>query len=134
MRSLQPFVVGATMDKGKRMNDSKEAKQFRKRLVKLRGLRDITQVELAQRAGMQPAAISQFESGTRTPAFDSLIKMADAMNITVDYLIGRNHKTISAGPSIDKLMRHAEQLTPYELDLLTNLAKILANKNKENKE
>ena len=118
------------------MNDSREAKQFRKRLVKIRGLRDLTQTELASRAGMMPAAISQFESGTRVPAFDSLVKMADALNITVDYLIGRNHKPIAAGPSVDKLMRHAEQLPTYELDMLTNLAKILANKNqqRENKE
>ena len=116
------------------MNDSKEAKQFRKRLVKLRELRDITQTELASRSGLQTAAISQFETGKRVPAFDSLVKMADAMNITIDYLIGRNHKTIAAGPAIDKLMRHAEQLTPYELDILTNLAKILANKKRENKE
>ena len=116
------------------MNDSREAKQFRERLVKLRVLREITQTELASISGMTTAAISQFENGTRVPAFDSIIKMADALNITVDYLIGRNYKPISAGPSIDKLMRHAEQLPTYELDMLTNLAKILANKNKGNKE
>ena len=109
----------------------KYAKRFQHRLPRLRELRDLNQVELADRAGMMPGAISQFESGTRAPSFESIVKLADALDISADYLMGRDCEPVSVGPTVDKLAKLAEQLPDRELDLLYELAKIFSKRNKE---
>ena len=115
----------------KKVRIDKYAKRFRYRLPKLRELRDLSQTELAERAGMMPAAVSQFEKGLRMPNFESIIKLADALDISSDYLIGRNYEPISVGPTVDKLTRLAEQLPDRELDLLYELSRIFSKRNKE---
>ena len=37
----------------------------------------------------QASAISHFETGTRKPSFDNLRRLADALDVTTDYLLGR---------------------------------------------
>ena len=49
----------------------------------------MTQTQLAKAAKLTPAAISQFESGARKPAFDTLSSLADALKVTTDYLLGK---------------------------------------------
>lgn len=46
--------------------------------------------KLAEKSGLTISAISQFESGTRDPSLDSLNKLADSLQISVDYLLGRD--------------------------------------------
>ena len=52
-------------------------------------LRKISQGKLAELTGFQPAAISHFETGTRKPSFDNLKRLADALEVTTDFLLGR---------------------------------------------
>ncbi len=51
--------------------------------------KNLNQTELAHKTSLQPSAISHFESGSRKPSFDNLIKLADALEVTTDYLLGR---------------------------------------------
>ena len=52
----------------------------------------LTQVELAAKTGLHPSAISHFESGHRTPSLKNLVKLADALDVTTDCLLGRRDK------------------------------------------
>ncbi len=52
-------------------------------------LRKISQGKLAKLTGFQPAAISHFETGARKPSFDNLKRLADALEVTTDFLLGR---------------------------------------------
>lgn len=61
----------------------------------------ISQTELAKRAGLQPPAISQYESGARTPSYEALIKLSNALETNVDYLISGASGTNSTFP-LDK--------------------------------
>ena len=61
------------------------------RIVKLRHEKQLTQREVAFRAGMSPTAVSFIETGTRD--IDSLSlgrakRLARALGVTVDYLCG----------------------------------------------
>ena len=49
----------------------------------------MSQADLADKTGLQPAAVSHFETGQRSPSFENLKKLADALSISVDYLLGR---------------------------------------------
>lgn len=52
-------------------------------------MRKLSQAELAAKAGLQPAAISHFETGARRPSFDNLQRLAAALDVSTDYLLGR---------------------------------------------
>lgn len=56
------------------------------------------QEDLAEFLNLDRAAISQYESGKRTPDAEKLSKIADFYNTTTDYLLGRttNPKSLSS--------------------------------------
>ena len=106
-------------------------KIFPSRLRATRELRNLKQSELAERSGLQAAAVSHFETGRRAPSFDNLRRLADALNVTTDFLIGRTNESMSSGPNIDKLFRSADELSEADLETLADLAEILSKKNKK---
>src|SRR5258705_3782374 len=56
--------------------------EFSERLRQAREYRGLTQGELAQKAGLQPSAVSHFETGVRKPSFDNLRLLADTLDVT----------------------------------------------------
>ena len=62
---------------------------FNERLKQERILRGYTQKQVADGIGVTYNAISQYESGTREPSIDLLIKLCDFLDTSADYLIGR---------------------------------------------
>ncbi len=65
--------------------------------------KNLNQTELARKTSLQPSAISHFEAGSRKPSFDNLIKLANALEVTTDYLLDRGAfptRTIIAGIEI----------------------------------
>ncbi|WP_391559642.1 helix-turn-helix domain-containing protein [Robertmurraya sp.] len=59
------------------------------RLVEQRKNKKLTQEELAKNIGITRSALSQYEIGRRQPDYDTLQKLADYFEVTVDYLLGR---------------------------------------------
>lgn len=53
-------------------------------IIDCRKLRGITQKELAQRAGMQQSTISRIESGEHNVQIDTLIRIAEALDMSLD--------------------------------------------------
>lgn len=104
---------------------------FEQRLRAARESRKMSQGELAEKAGFQPSAISHFETGSRSPSFDNLKRLADALTVTTDYLLGRVDQPTLSGPSVGKVFRHAENLTADDLQALENMAEALAKKNRK---
>ena len=100
-------------------------KQFSERLKSARLLRGWTQAQLAVRAEQPATSIAHFESGSRKPSFDSLRRLAPALEVTTDYLIGRTEDP-SISQSDDPLYRHASQLTGADRELAANFLEILA--------
>ncbi|PWI50197.1 helix-turn-helix domain-containing protein [Sulfoacidibacillus thermotolerans] len=63
---------------------------FYSRLVELRKERSLTQKQLAQAIGANERGIRFYEAGAKQPTMDSLIKLADFFNVSLDYLVGRS--------------------------------------------
>src|SRR5580698_3250955 len=101
---------------------------FQDRLRAARQLRNLSQSELAGKAGLQPSAVSHFETGRRAPSFDNLKALSDALQVTTDYLLGRVAKPNLTGPVANQLFRHAEKMSKSDLDTLTSFAEMLAKK------
>jgi transcriptional regulator with XRE-family HTH domain len=104
---------------------------FSKRLKEVRELRGMSQAELAKKAGLQPTAISHFETETRSPSFDNLKRLADALNVATDYLIGRSDDLKLAGPETDNLFRGLEKLSEADLGAIRLMKEALLARKKE---
>lgn len=112
---------------------STPSKIFSDRLRAAREFRNLNQAELSKRSGLQASAVSHFETGTRKPSFDNLRRLADALEVTTDYLLGRvNEPTAVAGA--DRLHRHFDRLSTTDRDFAEKMIKALAEKNRSNNE
>jgi len=74
-----------------------------KELRRIRRAKDITQEELGQRVGLSAAAISAFERGEANPRQDTLVSLADALDVAVDELLGRLPKKAGV-PTVGELL------------------------------
>src|ERR1700730_9421520 len=63
---------------------------FSKRLNAARRMCGLSQSDLASKTGLKQVAISLFETGRRAPSFGNLKRLADALEVTTDYLMGRS--------------------------------------------
>ena len=96
---------------------------FGLRLAKARGTRELTQEQLAQKSGVPAAVISHFETGVRASASaDNLVKLADALRVSVDYLLGRTDD-LSPPPRADDLL---SQLSEGQIEILEVIKASLA--------
>ena len=111
------------------MKSSSPSEAFPGRLRAARGKRELSQGELADRANFQTSAVSHFETGTRKPSFDNLRRLADALEVTTDYLLGRVTDD-QALAGADRLHRHLDRLTTADRDLAENILEMLANRPK----
>lgn len=101
---------------------------FPDRLRQARELRKLSQAELATRAGLQSSAVSHFETGTRRPSFDNLRRLADALQVSTDFLLGRS-ESIGGSSSADVLFRDIEKLSASDRDFAAEMIAKLASRN-----
>lgn len=87
------------------------------KLKSLRIEKQLTQKQVADRIGLAISAISSYESGTRYPSFDVLIKLARIFHVSTDYLLG-----ITDTRNID-----VTGLSDKNIDLISQLVESLRN-------
>ncbi len=81
----------------------------------------LTQAQVASMVGLNKAAISTYETGTRRPSFEVLCRLASIYKVSVDYLFG-----LSESSSIQ-----TEGLTAEETELIRSLIRIMEKKHPE---
>ncbi|WP_084410850.1 helix-turn-helix domain-containing protein [Paenibacillus glacialis] len=59
------------------------------RIAELREQKGLTQEELSNLVGISRGALSHYEKSRRNPDFDTLTHIADILQVSLDYLIGR---------------------------------------------
>ena len=88
------------------------------RLKELREKRHITQIRLSIAAEVSQETISAYESGKAMPSAETLIKIADFLNTSTDYLLGRINQDIP----LNSITNHIVDKNLEEL--LNNYAKL----------
>lgn len=68
----------------------------------MRMKRGFTQQRLADILDIALRSYQCYETGTRTPNYALLIKIADILDISIDYLLGRDEWLHSHGVSVDE--------------------------------
>ena len=67
-----------------------DAKAFSYRVARHRVRLGLTQATLAKTTDIDATVISRLENGTRTPSIRHLCRLATALGVSVDYLLGRD--------------------------------------------
>src|SRR5947208_342492 len=106
-------------------SDNVFAERLRERRTKL----GLLQAQLAEKAGLPATAISHFEAGARKPSFDSLRALANALECTTDWLIGRVDDPGETGAT-DRLHRDLQNMSTSDRATVELLIKALAEKSK----
>lgn len=106
------------------------SRNFCGRLEAARSARGLRQSELAEKAGLEPSAISHFETGRRRPSFDNLERLVDALGVTADYLLGRNDEMGLAWSR--ELTRAYSKLSAADQALALDFMRFLARRAKAN--
>ncbi|MYL37396.1 helix-turn-helix domain-containing protein [Halobacillus litoralis] len=124
------------------------------RLKYARKNKKLTQDGLAKLVNTSKGTISNYENGYSTPSNDMLVTLADALDVSVDYLLGRTlkantHNTDDFDPiyEINKLLRKYDvddmaffdlekwkSMNPEQIKELENYFRYLVQKSKEHKE
>ena len=58
-------------------------------LKALRKSKGYTQIALQMKTGIEQALLSKFENGERVPPTETLVKLADFYNVSIDYILCR---------------------------------------------
>ncbi len=61
------------------------------RLKEIRVMEKKSQTEMAKKLGLTQGTYSNYENGTTDPTIEKLIEIADKLNISIDYLVGRDY-------------------------------------------
>lgn len=75
---------------------------FGERLNFIRKKRGVTALEMSEYLSMGLRAYRNYESEDRFPSFPVLVKIADKLDISIDWLLGRDEYLRSHGVSVDE--------------------------------
>lgn len=95
--------------------------RFNERLKELREKNNFTQEQLAKLSGVSSRMIQRYEYGTSRPRLDAAEKIAHALNVTTDELLGSSERFVAedADKYGVKDVRQAKELTDELSDLFT---------------
>ena len=88
------------------------------KLKSLRLEKNLTQKQIADRIGLAISAVSSYESGSRYPSYDVLVKLSRIFHVSTDYLLGIT----------DKRNVDVTGLNDSEIELVSLLVDMLRNK------
>lgn len=106
---------------------TKPSEIFLHRLREARKLRELNQAQLAQLSGLLTSAVSHFETGARKPSFDNLKRLADALKVTTDYLLGRVDDPAGLSGA-EEIHRHLTRLKGKDRKFAEDVIEMLAEK------
>ncbi len=86
---------------------------FAERLRTLRSQRNINQARFAELLGVSPRVYNRWETGDAVPHFDTVVKIAEALDVSLDELAGRTETTKPASlrnPELHQLYQQVDEL------------------------
>lgn len=91
------------MARSKKSVDEKYFSPFAKAVRELMEINNMTQDELAEEVGKTRQTVSQYVNGISEPGYDTLVKIADRFDVSIDYLLGRTKDKKRSPSAIDDL-------------------------------
>jgi transcriptional regulator with XRE-family HTH domain len=90
--------------------------EFHERLRAIRDKHGLKQNEAAQKVGIKNNTLSSYESGDRQPDYNTLIKLADLYETSVEYLLRGTEPTKNENENKNLFFFDTEGLTDDEIE------------------
>lgn len=110
--------------------------EFGRKLAFLRKKRRLTQSQLSSLLDVQPSVISRWEIGAAKPHFDFIVKLASALEVTFDELLGEGEDSRRAttfdiqNRRLKELAREVDRLGSQDQDAICHLMDSLIRKDR----
>lgn len=110
---------------------------LKKRISEARNRKGLNQAQLAESAGVTPAAISQIENGLRVPTLPVLHRIANVLGVSLDYLAGKSDEIeledMLQQDEVKKFFRGFQSLDPDDQQTILKNIEFLQSKSMEKK-
>jgi len=110
---------------------------LKRRIGEGRNRKGLNQAELAELAGVTPAAISQIENGLRVPTIPVLHRIANVLGVSLDYLTGKTDKVeiedLLQQDTVKEFFRGFQSLDPSDQETIMKNIEFLKLKSMEKK-
>ena len=92
---------------------------FATRLRTIRGERNRKRADVARDAGLSPAVYGRYERGERLPTVDTARDIADALEVSLDYLTGKSR--LDLDEPTRRRIELVAQMSPEDKDYVFTL-------------
>lgn len=99
------------------------------RIREARKLAGLSQAQVARMLSLHRPSVSELEAGNRRASADELVRLAEAFDVSVSWLMGEGAETVD--PYDDKLQLAARELQKLKPEDLDRLLRLLAAKRQE---
>jgi transcriptional regulator with XRE-family HTH domain len=109
---------------------------FAQRLKELRTERKLTQTRLAELLAISPRVYSRWETGDVTPHFDTIVRLADTLGVSLDELAGRKDvrsETAIKNPELNRLCSKVDHLSDEDQKALVIVLDSLVKRSRVSK-
>ena len=103
-----------------------------KKITELRKQKNLSQTDFAKTVGVSREMIGRYERDEVMPSIEVAAKIADALEVSLDYLVGNSNKTALDKQTM-KLIHDIEDLEPSIKDKLIFLANAIIRDSKTSK-
>jgi transcriptional regulator with XRE-family HTH domain len=100
-------------------------------LREARDIRSMSRADVAAAAGMHVSQLGRYEKGIVQPDVWSLVRLADALSVSADYLLGRSEDIEAGGRSLDGVAALFAQLAEHDRIAVVELIEILVRRRHE---
>lgn len=101
-----------------------DAKPIGKQIWKYRNLNNMSREQLAERVGLTPATLRQYENGHKPPRLETLIKIANVLNVSVDELLC-NKLNVTRSVVLEGIAKKMEALSPEQITATNEILDVI---------
>jgi transcriptional regulator with XRE-family HTH domain len=111
-----------------------DMQEFARRLRDTRSARGLTQARLAEMLEVSPRVYNRWERGAAVPRLDTLVKIAEILEVSLDELVGRKEPDLDAlsirNPELHSLYKEIDRLSDEDQQALVVLLDSLVKRSK----
>lgn len=100
---------------------------FNEIFVKYIQSKGITAYRVAKETGISQGLMNEYKNGLRIPATENLVKIADYLDCSIDFLLGRSKNELEEPEDEHRLIKAYRQLTDEGQRAVLNFAEMSAN-------
>ena len=95
-------------------------------LAEYRKRAGLTQKEVGDHIGISSQAVSKWENGQAEPDIDTLYRLAELYNTTVDALVGKNSENVDNKEEKNRFAAIKDFISKYKMIIIISAAAVLA--------